>query len=155
MIRFELIEDLDVAKEVWNRFSPSLSLYDLWDFRYIFYKYKPAKIQFYVLYENDSPVGLFPLQKNLEDGYLEFFGGSYMENNQVFTRPGDESYRETLYNQITELTHLEYIIGDDKATQALPIMDDKYFLTCSKVNTLEDYFQNYLEKVERFIYPKL
>lgn len=143
MIRFEVIEDLGQAEQLWKQFSPSLSLYELWDFRYIFYKHKKGSIHFILSYEDDTPIGLFPLQRNAEENYLEFFGGSYMENNQIFTKPGFESLREAFYLQITEASHLEYIIGSDLATQALPVMDEKYFLTCTEMHSLEDYFQKF------------
>lgn len=143
MIRFELIEDFEQAKQLWSQFSPSLSLYDLWDFRYIFYKHKKGSVYFIVRYENDIPVGLLPLQKNAEGNYLEFFGGSYMENNQIFIQPGQKFSVAEFYNFITVPARLEYIIGNDPVTQALSVMDEKYFLTCSKLSTLEDYFQHY------------
>jgi hypothetical protein len=143
MIRFELIDDVEQAKQLWNQFSPSLSLYELWDFRYIFYKHKKSLIHFILGYDNDTPVGLFPLQKNEQENYLEFFGGSYMENNTVFVKPGFEEVRELLYKQITGSNRLEYIIGNDPATQALLVMDEKYFLTCTEIQSLEDYFQKY------------
>ncbi len=143
MMRFELIQDIENAKKWWLYFSPNISLYDTWDFCFLFYKHLNHEIYFYVGFENDTPIGLFPLQKNCENNEFYFFGGSYMENNQVYIKPGFEECRKEFYNAIAHTVHLEYIVGEDMATKALPIMDEKYILPLHDMNSLEDYFQKY------------
>jgi hypothetical protein len=63
MLRFECVQDIDKAKELWELFSPKQTIYDDWDFRFTFYKYYQPKIFFYVGYLNDDPIGVFPLQQ--------------------------------------------------------------------------------------------
>ncbi len=143
MLRFESITNIEEAKHWWNVFVIQKNLYDNWDFRYIFYKYLNNEILFYIGYDGEMPVGLFPLQKNLEKDWLEFFGGKYMENNQVYVKIGFEEYRREFYKFITSKANLEYIIGADSSTKNLTILDEKYFLPLTGLQTLEDYFQKY------------
>ncbi len=145
MIRFEQIQDLENARKWWHHFSPGEMLYDEWEFRWLFYKQEEYPLHFFLGFENDEPIGLLPLQKNTDKNWYEFFGGQYMENNQIYVKPGYEEARREFYKLLHEKTNLEYLIGDDSATKALPVMDEKFFLPLSDLQSLEDYFQKYFD----------
>lgn len=141
-LRFELIKDLATAQTWWETFVPREYVYDDWEFRYCFYKYAPFELFFYVGYEKDQPVGLLPLQYNIEKDYLEFFGGSYMSDNQVYCKSGYEHYRPQFYQALKEQkVKLQYITGTDPFTSSLPLQINKYILNLEKFTSFDDYLQ--------------
>jgi len=147
-LTFQLITDFNEAKEWWNKFAYGETIYSNWDFRNCFYtswdRRKPsAEIRFYVGYFKDEPVGLMPLQYNQEEKYLEFFGGSYMEDNQIYIKPGYEKYLPEFYDQIKEKAKLEYIIGHDEFTKKLKFKDWKYVLPLTGMKSHLDYVEKY------------
>jgi hypothetical protein len=142
-LRFEIIKDLDKARDMWNMFTPRETIYDEWDFRYCFYKYFNYELFFYVGYVNDEPIGLLPLQWNPEKKYLEFFGGDYMEDNRVYMKKENEGYIPEFYGQIDRRAELNYIRGDDTFTAALPLKDYKYILPLTSLTDSNNYIQQY------------
>lgn len=66
-----------------------------------------------------------------------------MENNQPFVKNGKEMVIPLLYKAITKKAQLEYIIGEDNFTKALPPFDYKYILPLSDISSAEDYLEKY------------
>jgi len=143
VIRFELVQDIEKAKHWWNFFSANETLYATWDFRYAYYKYTKYPLYFYVAFLHDEPIGLLPLQYNSSKKYLEFFGGSAMENNQVLYKPGNEFCIELLYKQIDQPAKLEYIKGEDSFTKQLPFADFKYILDLKQFTSSNEFLEKY------------
>ena len=139
MLRFELIQDIKKAEELWKLFSPCETIYDDWDFRYCFYKYFNYPLYFYTSYEQGEPIGILPLQFNTDLKYLEFFGGSYMEDNRVMVKSGYEDTISEFYKQISEPAHLELIRGFDAFTTQLSLQDYKYILPLNNFKTPNEY----------------
>ena len=142
-IRFELIHDIDRAQEFWHLFSPQSTLFQSWDFRYCFYKYFNYELFFYVGYAGDEPIGLLPLQFNSNENYLEFFGGEFMDDNQLFIKKGYEKYVNTFYNHLDRPHHLTYITGEDAFTKNLPLEEYKYILPLTGLANSDDYIEQY------------
>jgi len=147
-IHFQIIKNVTEAEKIWKIFFVPKTIYSDWEFRYCFYKYFNYELFFYVGYVNDEPVGLLPLQFNTDKGYLEFFGGDYMEDNEVFIKKGYEEYVPEFYKQVTKKAKLEYIIGEDVFTTSLEIKDYKYVLPLKDLKDYEDYLTVYYQGKE-------
>lgn len=141
LMKFKVISDLATAEYWWRFFSTDQSIFGNWEYRYCFYKYFNYEIFFYIGYVNDKPVGLMPLQYNFDKKYLEFFGGSAMENNQIFILPGYECYISEFYNILDKACNLEYIIGDDAFTVELAFQEFKYKLSLLNFKNTNDYIE--------------
>lgn len=139
MIHFEIINDLKDAENVWRLLSYNQTLFDTWEFRNCFAKYYNFE-PYFILGKDDSGecIGLLPLQFNSEKGYLEFFGGSWMEDNKIYLKPGFEQFAKEFYEKIDKPAHLIGINGTDEFSKSLPIDDYKYQLDIS-------YYKNYLD----------
>ena len=86
---------LEDCFELWEKFSPQNSVFDLWDFRlawYQGYQYEPF---FYTLYEGSVPLAVLPLWFDEEKKKYEWFGSYYMEDNTFFVK--DEKFIDLLY----------------------------------------------------------
>lgn len=142
-IQFKLIQNVNEAEQIWSFLTPHLTIYDEWEFRYCFYKYFNYELFFYVGFINDEPIGLLPLQFNPDKGYLEFFGGSFMNDNRVFIKPELEKYIPKFYKQVNKKAELKYINGSDKFTKKLPIIDYQYTLPLEGLTNSDDYIQKY------------
>ncbi len=148
-IDFKIVENLIEAKFYWDLFVEQKSVFDNWDFRYCFYKYFNYPIYFKVGFINDIAVGLLPLQKNTDAGYLEFFGGNFMENNRVSIKFEARQYVSNFYENLPGPAKLEYVIGEDDFTKNLKVLDQKYFLKLDTLKSSEDYLQNYFDSESR------
>lgn len=142
VLEFKCVTDIDEAEKIWRRFSPEETLYDAWEFRALFQKYHQKEIRFYCGYLAGELIGCLPLQYNAEKGWLEFFGGDYMEDNRLFLKDGFEEYRPNFYEYVKtlgETIHLECIRGEDAFTSALELQDYKYVLPIEKYQSHEEY----------------
>ena len=139
-MEIKVVNDLATAKFLWNKLSPNENIYDLWDFRYCFYKHDPQPLHFYVSYDDGQPVALLPLQYNQEMACLEFFAENFMENNRPFFKAGYEYLLPQLFNydfgRSVKIYDLE---GIDEFTRALPLEDYVYFADISSFNSFGDY----------------
>jgi CelD/BcsL family acetyltransferase involved in cellulose biosynthesis len=139
-ITFEIIKDIESAQKVFLEFSPKETLYDTWEFRHCFYKYFNFELRFYVGSVDGERIGVLPLQYNSELQHLEFFGTYFMETNQVFIKPGFESYIPDFYAAIDEPCNLEYINNQGNFFDEVPPQDYKFTLPLNKYKNFEDYF---------------
>lgn len=150
LLEIQEVTDIEKAEELFRTFSPNETIYDIWEFRFCFYKYFSYPISFRVGYIQGQPTGLLPLQFNTDKGYFEFFGGSYMGNNRVFIVPGYEKYISNFYNSVEGKVKLEWMIGDDTFTQKLEIQDFDYFLNLENFQTFDNYLETFaLDEVKR------
>ena len=140
MIDIKIVNDLETAKSLWNELSPHKNIYDLWDFRYCFYKHDPQALHFYAAYDAGRPVALLPLQYNQELAGLEFFAENFMENNRPFFTAGYEYLLPQLFNyDFGRSVKIYDLDGIDEFTKALPLEDYIYFLDIGGFNSFGDY----------------
>lgn len=137
----KIITDIVLAEQVWRSLSPNDTIYDTWEFRYCFYKPFNYPLSFRAVYVEDEPVALLPLQLNTDANYLEFFGGTHMENNQIFLKPDCEKYIAELYATIQGPVKMEWTLGNDPYTKSLPVQDYDYFLTLDQFQTFEQFLK--------------
>ncbi len=75
---------IDECYDLWERFSPKQSMFDLWDFRYSWYEGYQFTPYFYTLYERGIPLAVLPLWwSDYRKKYL-WFGSDWMEDNNFF-----------------------------------------------------------------------
>lgn len=154
MLSFNVVTDLEEAKKWWEMFSPKLTVYDNWEFRASFHSHFSNPLHFIVGYENDAPVGLLPLQKHFEGQHLEFFGGAYMEDNRIYLKPGYEQCSSEFFTNITIPAKLDFMLGTDEYTKALPVRDQKYVLMMTEYTDFEGYRMNAFSSKSRGNYKK-
>lgn len=147
--KIKTISDLSEAKFYWEALVEQKNIFDNWDFRYCFYKYFNYPLYFQVGFSNNEPVGLLPLQYNKDSDCLEFFGDRFMEDNQVFIKPGFENFIPEFYASLSDKVNLEYIVGEDTFTKGFEVLDQKYFLNLNNFKTGEDYLQKYFDSESR------
>jgi len=140
MIEIKVINDLKTAESLWNELSPKETIYDLWDFRYCFYKHDPQALYFYAAYDAGRPVALLPLQYNQELACLEFFAENFMENNRPFFAAGYDYLLPQLFNSdFGRPVKIYDLDGIDEFTRALPLEDYVYFIDLQNLHSFNDY----------------
>ena len=141
MIKIEVVNDIKEAERLWRLLSPEESIYDLWDLRYCFYKHDVQPLFFYVAYDDGEPVGLLPLQQNLntEVECYEFFAENFTESNRPFVKPTYEHIIPQLFEAAPKVTKIYDILGVDEYTRALPIEDYVYRMDISEMHDFDDY----------------
>jgi hypothetical protein len=140
---FQVITDIEECKKYWEMFSFKTTLFDLWDFRYCFYKYDNYPLHFIVGFLDSQPIGLLPLQLNTDKGgYLEFFGGNWMEDNKVYIDEKYSGFVEKFFGHITDKAHLIAINSPDSYCSSLPIDEYKYQLDIKNYSSYWDYIQD-------------
>ena len=155
-IHFEIMTDVDMekAKSLWEQFSYKVTLFDLWDFRYCFYKYDNFPVRFIIGSVKGEPIGLLALQENTEDKCWEFFGGSWMERNNVYVKPGFEMYIEDFYMQVPAPALLGSIYQTDQYSVNLPLDDYNYRLDISYYQNFWDYISDKYSKKGQQTYKR-
>lgn len=138
-ITFSVVSDLEEAKRTWAEFTPDRHLFDLWDCRYIFYKYFNYPLHFIVGHDGDTAIGILPIQYNTDTKVYEFFGGYFMEENTVFVSPGYEEAIPLFYEQVPTPAHLGCITPQHQFEEALPLDDYKYLLPLIEIHSFEEF----------------
>ncbi len=151
-IKIELVDNIKTedAKNIWNKLCPGYVICDDWNYRYLFYGYYQFPLFFYVGIDNGEIVGLLPLQFNEKNKYLEFFGGGFMRDNRVFTKPGYESCVQLFYKAIKLPARLKGIVGEDDFTKKMDIYKYKYIADISHVSSADEYLSKYFKSKTRY-----
>ncbi len=144
-LEIEIIDDINQGEIIWNKLSPKKSLYDEWNFRFCFYGQKRFPIRFLVGKCQNEIAGLLPLQLNTEKGYLEFFGGEYMDDNKVFICSGFENYTQQFYQAVIEKAFLDNLCGDCDFIKKQIISHYIYILNLNNIKDHEDYIEKFFK----------
>ncbi len=148
-LRFEVITDIKEAENIWKKMSPNSNIYENWEFRYCFYKYFSHPLHFLTGMENGEIIGLLPMQYNEEKKYLEFFGGTFMEDNGVYIKEEYEKYIPRFYGAIDKPARLEDIVEVDAFTKSLDVLEYKYIADLSGLKSIEDYLKKHFKAKSR------
>lgn len=147
-MKVKIIQGLSEAKKIWDVLSSKKTVYDDWIFRFTYYKYFNYPIFFYTAFYDNKPVGLLPLQHNTDNGYLEFFGGSYMEDNQIFVLDDNKEIQSLLVKSITQPTLLEWMQSPISGFNST-ISDYKYELPLDGIESVDEYLLKYWKSKPR------
>lgn len=159
-LRYQVVEDLEKAKEIWETLSPHKTIDDEWGFRYVFFKHLDYKIHFIVAFDNDKPIALLPLQKNNLKGlmppyypndgkeFLEFFGGDDTDDNDILGKVDDHDFifRELVW-QIKDCAYLAPLRGSFESFPNTLPYENKFILDISK-------FKNYDQYIDAYFFQK-
>ncbi len=140
MITFKIISDLTEAEKIWKLLSSNEEIFDVWEFRYSYYKYLNYPLFFLTAFENNEAIALLPLMEN--KGVLEFFGSNFMSYNTLFVKRGYEHLKKDLIYQLNKPANLKWM----KEPVEIPSLetDDKstYFLNLMEIKNIDEYFEN-------------
>jgi hypothetical protein len=140
-IKVEKITDLDQCKTLWQSIVIEKTLYDNFDFRVAFYDSRNP-LNFIAAYDNDLLVGLLPLQMNtVKGGYLEFFGGKFMEYNRIYAKDGSAEIKGKLIGAIDGNADLNSMMAEDEFIKSFPFQDNTYNLEISNLHTLTEFIE--------------
>jgi len=81
--------DIEKCRQLWEKFSPKKSLFQLWEFRYSWYQGWGFKPFFYTIYLGKEPVAVLPLWFNEIEKKYQWFGGTWPEDNCFFVTNSD------------------------------------------------------------------
>ena len=108
MVLFEIIENIDRARELWEKFC-NTSLWEMPDL--VFSALEPKdKIYFIVLLEDKEIIGLLPLFFSDTEKKYYYFGGSHPENRRFMF---DLKYFNEVFEQIPSHTRIFDICFED------------------------------------------
>jgi hypothetical protein len=140
------ITDLDQAQKLWEQCVQSPSWYNQWDIRKLFFLTKGyADVAFYVVTEHDLPIALLPLQLSKKSRTLEFFGGRFFEDNQVWGI--SEEAKQILYQSLGGSINLDSILpSDHNYDQRIELGDEKFVLPLQGYTDGSDYLQLFSSK---------
>ncbi len=158
-LEIQRVTDLLQAEHIWKQLSPEETIYDSWEFRALFQKYHQKEIRFYVGFVDGVMIGVLPLQYNADKGWIEFFGGDYMEDNRLFIASGYENYRQDFYEYLKTLGEkikLEYIRAEDDFTKTFEVADQKWVLPLTGFQSYTDFLEDSFEgKTKNTFYRKI
>ena len=141
-LKFVLVQNLKEAEIYWKKLSPNRSIFDLWEYRYCFYKYYNYDLFFYSAFYNDELIWLLPLEWNKEKWYLEFFWGWDMENNQIFIKPWFESIATELLKQVKLPKKLDFMILSYQNLEFIHYTDS-YFVETQKIRNFDEFIDTH------------
>jgi len=145
-MQIKIIENLVEAEKLWKLFVSPSSWYNQWKLRKIFYDIKEiGQLRFYLATDGEQPVGLLPLQISKIDRKIEFFGGRFFEDNQVWAK--DESTKKFLYQALEGKIFLDSIMPIDQDLDSrITLGDPKFILPIHEYQSIEDYLQIFSKK---------
>ena len=147
-MEFKICKDIGECGKLWDLFSPSKRLFDVWDFRLCFYDNEDNKPYFIVGYETKSHFGLIPLQFTKSRNQYNYFGGWFPERNSFFLK-GKSKLAEFL-EQCPESTLIEGI--DPAEGRYYNFLEDErtYYLDLSRYDhSFEKYFSSFDKKKQK------
>ena len=149
-LNVEVVTEMDFCHKLWDEFSPRKSIFDLWEFRYAFwrgYQYVP----YFMVLKNGKNLGLLPLWYEEDQKKFFWFGSYWHEDNKFFVR--DPMFIPlllsicpvpTILNSLdleTAIYAKEFIVFDRDCP--------KYVLNLEKFNTLANYLA-FFDKKTRY-----
>lgn len=142
-LTFKCISDLKEAQIAFEKLSPLTKIADTWLYRYTYYQFFNYPLYFYTAFAGSEPVALLPLQYNPDRGYLEFFGGGYMEDNQIYTKNGFEEAKAILVKQVDQPASLEWMTDDLPGIPNVQIQEYKYEFPLDQIKSIDDYLERF------------
>lgn len=158
----KLSKNLSECKELWNKFSPNKSVFDLWEIRDAFYQGYKFIPYFLSFYQNSENVGVLPLWFNANPTFgktasdfakYTWFGSNWPEDNVFFVK--NVNLIPLLLLSCPKPVELA-CISPEKSYEFLKEIpgftleeEEKYYLDISHVRTLDDFLSK-LKKKKRY-----
>lgn len=161
-LQFKIETDLKICQDLWQKFSPHESVFDLWEIRAAFYTGYKFAPYFLTIHKDQSLAGVLPLWFNANPTFgktmtdfakYTWFGSNWPEDNVFFVKEGElipllllACPKPAELACIRPHTCYEFLKDFPGFT---PEEDKKYFLDLSRVATLDD-FLSHLKKKKRY-----
>lgn len=143
-VTIRTIADLAEAERIFRKLAPAERFFHSWELRTLFWRPFGFPLEFVTAFQADEPVGLLPLQLNTNSGMLEFFGGGFMEENEIYAAPGAESCRAELLATIgSRPADLEYCSFEANLQDSLEIMEYKYRADLAGLGSADEFVGRY------------
>ncbi len=161
-LNIAVVTDLSDCQNLWQKFSPGNSVFDLWEIRYSFfqgYKFSPY---FLTIYKEKDVMGVLPLWFNANPTFgktasdwqkYTWFGSNWPEDNTFFVIDRElipllllacpKPVELACINPLPDYDYLKEFPGFTSEE------DNKYFLDLSSVNTIDDFLIK-LKKKKRY-----
>ena len=144
MLNFETFTDEKECKELWEKFSPKLILWDLWNFRSCFHN-SNFSFNFICGFEGKNKVGLLPLVFDEEYKTHIYFGDTFPERNKFYLK--DKKNIKLFLENCPDDTQIYYIDAEDAKYYDFKKGDRRYFLNLNKYgNSFENYVGSFKKK---------
>jgi hypothetical protein len=130
-VTISCIRDLPEAETVWKHLTPDIHIDHTWEYRYAYYKYFAYDIYFYTAYADNEPVALLPLEYNTNLESLVFFGGPYMNYNDIFTKKGYDYLKKELISHIDKPATLNWLVEPIDGVDSTELQDYDYYISLS------------------------
>lgn len=145
MMRFKSFTEEVDCRRLWEKFSPKVGLWDLWDFNRCFFDPGLNKLCFVVGYDDGVEVGLLPLQFEKAHGYYCFFGGSYPERRSFFIK--DKARVIDFLDSFRKDLCLEYIDDCENGfVNVAKFCDSSFSLDLEKFSSVNAFFGSFGKK---------
>ncbi len=150
------VENRDECKKLWEEFSPHLSIFDEWDFRFSFFEFFKYDFHFVLLQDENRNVGLLPLWYISDKNKYFWFGDigdgfNWQEENSFWIK--DKKYLKSLIDACPKSTVLnslkesacDFLVGDDRLLKS----DPKQVLNLDGINSVDDFFMTINTKLRQ------
>ena len=150
-LQAEVISDIGSCSELWNKFSPRKTLFDLWEFRWAFYKAYKYKPYFLLLKGQSEELALLPLWYEHDEMRYCWFGGDWQEEARFFSK--HPKYIPVLLSLAPSPLLLNAITQDAirpfKRKLGFEEDEPKYVLALKKFRNHEDYLATTKKKTRQ------
>lgn len=144
-MEFRVETDFENCEKLWQEFSASKNLFDLWEYRLPFYKAYKYNLHFIVGSISGKKIGVLPLWHEKDKGIYTFFGGTFPEPNSFFLK--DKTKIGEFLNQAPANTLLYYLSESENIHFPFKESDPSYYLPISKYNfSLNAYLVSFKRK---------
>jgi hypothetical protein len=141
-VTISCIQNLSDAETVWKHLTPDIHIDHTWEYRYAYYKYFQYDIYFYTAFADNEPVAVLPLEYNKNIESLIFFGGPYMNYNDIFTKKGYEYLKKELISHIDKPATLNWLVEPIDGLDGIEFQDYSYSAQLNSYTNYGDYIEN-------------
>jgi len=141
-----IVKDLDSCEAIWKSSIDPVHFFDEWDYRMCFFDKDRFDPHFIVGGDEGGPASsVLPLWSHKRNGYLEFFGGEFMEFNRIIAP--DRQAASHLLDSLDGDYWLAYMAPSEKRLADLAPCGSRFLLDLRKVGgSLERYLDSFSGK---------
>src|SRR3989338_1832373 len=145
MLKFEIVKGRKRCKALWDRFSPKMALWDLWEVRECF-QHKGLSYHFILGIDNGEEAGIMPLAHHKEDNDYIYFGDLFPEQDR-FLIADKKKYLRAFLDGCPKGTNILYLDNSEKGLCRLRKGCKRYFLDFSKRgSSIDGYLASFSKK---------
>lgn len=150
-LQIKVVTQIDLCYQLWQEFSPNITLFDTWEFRFAFWKGYKCLPYFVLLKNGAENLALLPLWYEEDKKKYFWFGSWWQEENSFFVK--DPTFVPLLLAVCPSPTHLNAISLQTvlwaKDFVKFEPDDPKYILDFTKINSVDDFLAT-LKKKKRY-----